>query len=525
MRVDKRVEFIVVVLLYLSCLWLWVLPFKENKLPYGEVDAASHFAVADYTSQTDRSITALPYYIDKRYGGDNAYKPNFLWYHPPYHMAFSIAQILGGERIVPVFLANAVFSLLIVLSVYFVIRKLFGFIPALISSLLLMFSMRDIMVYLWGQWPERMGFAYLPLVLYCFYRYAKSYLDKNENPVYLYIMGFLLAVNLFVHPMTFLHTALSLVILFILFFVKEKRILFSIKHVFAVIVLFLLLISLFPAQTMNVVVRLMPGRGGSSPSDPNAGNFARFFYWSKGMSAEGSVPDSYFSYKEMIGPYWTIPLILLGLVFVLFRRNRKDFVLIAWLVGLYVMIHLDFIGQGGRVHRSLSATAHIFYPLMVLGLLYFLSYAKYFKQYKSYIKYGVIALFVALIVFSNGRMAYSQLKGAYAGVTRVTPYQNELSEWINDNLPRDADVYSFGALTQAKSRWVWMLSHTYVQYIRSFSEEGIGNYTHVVLDYSDRIAIGDKNTVDVMQAWEKENLADSTLLYDKDYIRVYKLEN
>ena len=131
MRVDKRVELIAVTLLYLSCLWLWTLPFQKNNLPYGEVDAASHFAIADYTAQSDKSITTLPYYLDKRYGKDNSYKPHSLWYYPPYHVAFAIAQILGGERILPIFLVNAVFSSLIVLSVYFLMRKFFGFIPAI----------------------------------------------------------------------------------------------------------------------------------------------------------------------------------------------------------------------------------------------------------------------------------------------------------------------------------------------------------------------------------------------------------
>ncbi len=524
MRVDKRIEVVIVTLLYFTCLWLWSLPFQDNELPYGEVDAASHFAVADYTTQTDKSITTLPYYIDKRYGKDNSFKNHVLWYAPPYHMAFSIAQIIGGERILPVFLVNAIFSSLVFLSVYFIMRKFFGFVPALLSGFMLMFSMRDIMVYLWGQWPERMGFAYIPLVLYCFYRYVQSFLDKKEKPVYLYILVILLSANFFIHPMTFLHIVVSLVLLFVFTLIKERKIFFNYKHVLVSILIFLAIISIFPYQTMNVVVRLMPG-GDPSPADPNAGNFARLFFWSKGMSAGGSVPDSYFSYKDMIGDYWTILLLLAGLIFILFRRNQKDVVLLAWLSGLYIMVHLDVLGQGGRVHRSLSATAHIFYPLIVIGLWYLLSYSKYFKQYQSYIKYGLIVVFAALIVFSNGNAAYLQLKGAYSGVLRMTPYQADASAWVKENLPRDSNVYSFGALTQAKSRWMWMISDTYLQYIRSFSEESLDNYTHVLLDYSDRVIINDQDTTGSMQSWEQENLAGDTLLYDKGYIKVYKLEN
>lgn len=521
MRVDRKIEFVFVVLLYLSCLWLWSLPFQKNSLPYGEVDASSHFAVADYMTQTDKPIGLLPYYIDKRYGGDNDYKNHVLWYHPPYHTAFSIAQIMGGERVLPVFLANAIFSSIVLLSVYFVIRKMFGFLPALLSGFLLMFSMRDIMAYLWGQWPERMGFAYLPLVLYCFYKYARSYLDKEEKPIYIYLTGILLAVNFFVHPMTFLHTAASIFILVILLFAKERKLFFNLKHVSLAIVIFLVIISIFPLQTMNVVVRLLPG-GKDTPTETNRVSISRLFMWAGGLSAEGSVPDSYFSYNQMIGPYWTMILLFLGVFIIFFRRNEKDIVLISWLIGLYFMVHLDVIGQPGRVHRSLSASAQIFYPLIVLGLLYLLSYSKYLGKYKTYLKYGVIAIFVILIMFSSGKMAYSQLKGAYGGIIRVTPYQYDAAEWMKDNLPRDSEVYQFGTLTMAKSRWMWMLSDTYIIYRDIFDERDLVNATHILMDYSDRAAIGDKNTVDGMQSWEKENLANSTLLYNKNNIRVYQ---
>ncbi len=519
--VNRHIEAIIVTLLYFICLYFWILPIQGNSFPYGEVDAASHFAIADYTTSTNKPITILPFYIDKRYGRDNAYKNHRLWYHPPYHMAFSIAQIISNDRITSVFFANAIFSSLIVLSVYFIIRKLFGFLPAFLSSFMLIFSMRDIMVYLWGQWPERMGFAYLPLVIYCFYKYSLSYLHKKEKPIYLYLTSLLLVCNLFVHPMTFIHTILTLLIFSFLLLIKEKKLFFSIRHLLISVILFILIVSIFPLQTLNVIVRLKSNK--YDKAEPNS--FSRLFRWTGGLNAEGSVPNAYFSYKDMIGGYWTIPLIILGILVILLRRNNKTVIIFSWLIGLYIMIHLDVIGISGRVHRSLSATAHIFYPLVAIGLLSLVSYAKYFGIYKKYVKYGVILVFLVLFINSNGKAAYLQLKNAYSGIIRVTPYQLEVSEWIKDNIPEKAQIPSFGALTQAKSRWIWMLSHRYVPYIQSFSDKRMVNATHILLDYSDRAIIGDKKTIAYMQDWERKNLANATLLYNKNYIKVYKIGN
>jgi len=519
MKINKNIEAIIVTLLYLTSLYFWTLPIQKSPVPYGEVDAASHYAVADYTYSSDRSITTLPYYIDKRYGKDNKFKPHILWYPPPFHTALAIASAFGGESDVPIFIANAILSSLIVLSAYFIMRKFFGFEAALLSGLLLIFSMRDIMVYLWGQWPERMGFAYLPLVIYCFYKYCSSHLDNEEKPAYLYVMALLLAVNFFIHPMDFFHSIAALIIISLFFLIKERRLFFNIKYLSASVVLFLLIISIFPSQSMNVIVRSQ-----SDQETKSIGDISRLFYWFKPQTDNQGVPQSYFSYKEMIGPYWTIPLILFGVLFLLLRRDRKDLVMLGWLVSLYIMIHLDIIGEG-RVHRSLSGTAHIFYPLMVLGLIYLVSLILKIKGYRLFIKYGLIAVFVIFMWMSVGVFANKTLNGAYQGILRVNPYQYELAKWLRtSDIPEDAEIYHMGAISLAKTRWIWMIGH---RFLASSDGEPIDKYniTHVVMDYSDFALIGDQSTVNKLQEWEKQNLANKSLIYNKDYIKVYEFED
>jgi hypothetical protein len=520
MKINRNVEAIIVTLLYLTCLYFWTLPIQTNPMPYGEVDAASHYSVADYTYKSDRSITTLPYYIDKRYGNDNEYKNHYLWYPPPFHTTLAIAAVFGGDTIVPVHIANAILSSLIVLGVYFLIRKLFGFEAALVSSFFLIFSIRDIMIYLWGQWPERMGFAYLPLVLYCFYKYSSSYLSDGEKPIYLYIMSLLLAFNFFIHPMDFFLTVMVLIIIGLFLLIKEKKLFFNIKHIFIMIILFLLIISIFPLQTGSVIVKLS---GADSSTNRDKGDISRLFYWFKMPRDNPGVPQSYFSYKEMVGPYWTIPFIFLGLLFLLLRRNRKDLVMLGWFVGLYIMIHLDFIGMD-RVHRLLSGSTHLFYPLIVLGLIYTASTISKVVGYKRIIRYSLIIVLVVSMLISVGVTANTSLKGAYSSVLRVNPYQYELTQWLKQNTPEDAHIYHMGSISLSKTRWMWMIGN---RYMISSERENINdfNITHLVMDYSDFALVGDQNTLNTLQGWEMQNLVNNTLLYNKNNIRVYEFES
>jgi len=517
MKINRNIEAIIITLLYLACLYYWTLPIQNSPIPYGEVDAASHYSVADYTYQSDRSITDLPHYIDMRYGKDNQFKNHVLWYPPPFHTSLAIASVFGGQSDVPIYIANAILCSLIILSVYFIIRKFFGFEAALISGFLLIFSMRDIMIYLWGQWPERMGFAYLPLIIYCFYKYSTSYINKDEKPIYIYIMSLLLAVNFFIHPMDFFHSVLALIIIALFFLIKERKLFFSFKYISAAIILFLLIISIFPLQSMNVFIRLQSGK---IEETEDIGDISRLLQWFKPQKDNQGVPQSYFSYKAMIGPYWTIPLILLGTLFLLLRRNKKDLVILGWLVSLYIMIHLDFIGKG-RVHRSLSGTAHIFYPLMVLGLIYLISLAPKIKG--NLIKYSAITLFAIIMFISIGTGAGKSLDEAYQGIVRLNPSQYELTGWLT-NTPENENLYHMGALSSAKTRWIWMRGQ---RFIATFPDHKIEDYniSYFIVDYSDLALIGHKEGLAQLQEWEKQNMINNTIVYEKDYIRVYKNED
>jgi len=432
------------VILYLFALFLWTLPLQESKMPYGEVDAVSHFIVGDYTAQTNKPITNLPFFIDKRYGKDNSFKPGTLWYPPPYHMNFAIAQIFGGERFSPIFLVNAIQSTLIIIAVFFVISKLFGFWPGFLSSLLLVFSTRDINIYLWGQWPERMAFAFVPLILYCIYQYFNL-----KKPIYIYVCAILAAINLFIHPMVFFHSVLAIFIFLAFLFIKEKKLNLNYKAIGIALVIFFVLIAMFPSQIGNVLLK-------TGESDiPEKGVYSRLFSWYQKPIQNVGLPDSHFSYKDSHHGYWTLPLVILGLIFLIQRRQKKDLLLLAWLVSLYIMLHLDIFGMG-RPYRSLSGTAHIFYPMAAIGLFYLISF---FGSFKKQAKYALVGLFIILVLSINLPATFSHLKQAYPPITRISAEQYEAALWIQQNIPESEQMFQMGQITQAKSRWMWMISN------------------------------------------------------------------
>ena len=105
-----HLETILLCLLVIGSVWIWTMPFQNDEHPFGEVDSAAHFALGDAMGSANTPIVQLPFYIDKRYGNDNTFKPHSLFYHPPFHVNFAIMQLLTRERFLPIFLLNALMS-------------------------------------------------------------------------------------------------------------------------------------------------------------------------------------------------------------------------------------------------------------------------------------------------------------------------------------------------------------------------------------------------------------------------------
>ena len=547
MKINKRyLEALIFLAVYLFAIYTWTLPFQDNRVPYGEWDAISHWELGDFIAQQDRTFVYLPPFLDYSYGFDNKFKQHTLWYPPPFHTDFAIISAFTNDRMVPIYLTNAIFASSILIAVFFVIRKLFGFLPAILSSFMLTFSMRDILPYIWGQWPERFAYAFIPLILYCFYVYYTTYSKEKSKPIYLYIMSLLLAIDMLIHPMVFFHSLVGLFVLGVVLWIKLRKIPFNIKHLGVALIFFLILFAIFPYQTGNVIVSFTRS---STPEGYEYSLLSRLLQWSPNPEDfVGSVPDYYFSFKEMHG-LWTLPFLLIGLLILFVRRENRDLFLLAWLISLYLVLHRDLIGKFTFLHRSLSATAHIFIPITVIGAISLFSLIKLPKIYKLFLKYGLAILVFVLTLIYNSPAANSTLDGAYdSPILRLNSAQIEVSEWLKDNIDEDENVSIIGPFPDIeidgqvirsimkKVWWMASYSHRTSHYFEGFLTwkpfEENRNETvryhilndYVVFDYTDLILLPDRSFAERWLLFEKQNFGNHTLLYDKDNIRVYKYE-
>ena len=541
MKISKPyLQTFIFVIVYLFAIYFWSQPYQIRKMPYGEYDAMSHFEVADYTAYHDKSFMQLPSYIDLRYGIDNDFKPHTLWYPPAFHSSLAIGQIIGGERVVSVFLMNTVMATFILISIYFVINSLFGFLPAILSSILIVFSPRDFMPYLWGQWPERFGYGILPLVLYCFYKYYISYSKNESKPIYLYLTALLGGMNFLVHPLGFFHAAAGIFVLYILLAIKRKKLVFDWKHFLAAFLIFVAIFMMFPYQTLNVFKQIS-SRSAGAEEVKKAIDISRVFQWSLNpKDYEGSVPSFYFSFKDMHG-IWTLPFLLIGIGILIYRREEKDIFLLAWLISLYLLMHRDIIGKTTFLHRSLSASAHIFSPLTAIGAVYLASLIKLPSNFNKILKYGLVAIFLYLTFTINMKTASALLnKETYNDFfSTLTKEQYDAAEWILKNtdprynvsvigLPHQEQVLS---ATSKKIRWSAAVSQHVSRFYLLVQNETEAKRRlkddYIMLDYTMIEPIGEKMKpiFDIMQQMEKNDLANYSLLYNKNSIKVYKLAN
>ncbi|MFH1317239.1 MAG: DUF6541 family protein [Candidatus Woesearchaeota archaeon] len=519
---SKHIHILLITILYLFTIFTWTQPIRTNEIPFGQVDASSHFTVADYTSSYDQPITDLPKYIYYRYGLDNTYKENTLWYHPPYHLNLALIQIFTNSRFLSFYIFIAILCSLVVLINYFIINRWYGFWHAFLSSVLVAFAGRNVLVYLFGQWPERISYFFTPIIIYLFYMYFINYKKKEEKTIYMYLLAILLAINLLLHPMGFFHSIAALAIIYLLLALKEKKIfIINLKTLILPIITFLIIIAIFPYQTGNVIKSFQ----GSPSIEGTSGDISRLFSWFKKPDNLGGVPEIYFSFADMNG-IWIIPLILIGIIFLVLRRKTQDIFMLGWLISLYIVIHADVIGKGPFVHRSLAASNMVFAPLAAIGILAIISFIPLAKQKRQIVKYGLITAFIILAIIYNIIPSISMLNTFYESpLSRLNPFQFEVSQWLTANTDKDDVILDLGTSSLAKQRWMQYISQRHFNGINIEElEQGIPN-THVIYDYSDLVLMGDRNTFDQLVSNEQQNFNNSQPIYNKENIRVYRIEN
>ncbi|MEK6869715.1 MAG: hypothetical protein AABX74_05765, partial [Nanoarchaeota archaeon] len=343
------------------------------------------------------------------------------------------------------------------------------------------------------------------------------------------------AIQLMIHPLSFFHSLVGIFVLGIALLIKTRKLPMNWKHIGITIVLFLILLAIFPYQSGNVIKSF----GKDSKREHEYPSLSRLLQWAPDpKDFVGSVPESYFSFKDMHG-LWTLPFLLIGILFLIMRRENRDIFLLAWLISLYLILHRDFIGKFFFLHRSLSATAHIFVPITVIGALSIPSLIKLPNNYGRFLKYGAAILVVALAFAYNFPQAQSTLESAYdSPLIRLNPAQLGVSQWLKDNLNENQNVSIIGPPSEIMQKVWWMasFSHRTSFFFEGFlkwktfeknREETVRYHLlndYIVFDYSDIALLSDRSIAEQWLEFEKQNMGKHTLLYNKGNIRVYKYE-
>jgi len=561
-RISSRLlGIIAVTLLFIISLFLWTLPFQKNQLPFGEGDSAWHFAIGDHITSSDHASYRLPYYVGAWYYGFNSLLGPFAPEYPPSnHVDYALMQVLGGGRFIPQFIFRAVASFLGVFAVYFVISRLFGVLPGFIAGLGLSFSIREQLTYLFGQQPTLIALIVVPVAVYAWYKYLESFYEpgnKGGSRAYLFISIALLASQFLLHLQGFVASIVLMAVLTLAMVIRFRKLPFSKTNIVALGIAAVLLAAVAIPFASIYLGTPDTERAALSISVP------RLFEW--GISpaeVQGSFPPAFVQFSaEYAAPlriflFAGIILLLIRLLLIrlfLVKNNTKEIFLLSWLVGAYIVLHLDAFGFGlNRLARMLVLENYIFFSLIALSVVWLpqmlSSVLKLDKRISSAAKY-LLAIALIVIVVSTGFTATkARLETAYNGLERITPTQAGFAADYINKLPETAFVYdpilpnvggfSYTTWRYPKLRWMLAISQRYVgrdnpvDAIKIPGRIADPSQVYVLFDYSDLVLLSSASDPGTKQlgtalAGELSSIETSMFnntkpVYDVNNIRLYK---
>lgn len=552
---SKAVAVAAVTVLFLVSLYLWTLPFQKNSLPFGEGDSAWHFAIGDHITSSDKASFRLSYVVGVWYYGFNRILGPFAPEYPPSnHVDYALMQVFGGERFIPVFIFRAIASFLGAIAIFFVISRLFGVFPAFIAGLGLSFSLREQLAYLFGQQPTLLAIVITPVTMYAWYKYLTSIYSSGEdsthhnvsggsgNVVYLYLTFALLASQYLLHFQGFVASAVIMAVFAAAMRVRFRKLPVSksnVKHLVAAILLLLAVAA--PFATIYL---------GSPEGYTPSWKISRLFEWGISPSYfEGSYPPSFslFSaeYPKILWPFLFASIVLLLLRLFLVKNNVKELFLLSWLIGTYIVLHLDvFVGTGlNRLARMLVLENYIFFALIALSVVWLpqamASLLKPGPRIASVAKYSLAAILIFALVMTSGRATYATLSQAYSSIDRITPAQADFAGNYLSQLPEKAFIYDpslkvVGQWRYPKMRWMLAISQRHVGRYDGgpiASADFIDkSETYFLFDYSDiALLAASPQYQQQAAAWASQlqqieaGMFNSTQpIYDVNNIRLYK---
>lgn len=501
----NKVEILLVCFLLILILIFWGRYFSY--IPFGDVDASPHFAMSDYQYVFDKvTVSELPLHIKNVYGFANDGK---LWYPPHFHLLAAVFQFF--DRFYGIYTFYFLGSILFIFTYYLVWRKLFGWEFAFFAGLLSVFSIRDFIAFGWGLWPERVSFAFVPLILYCVY--------KNERN-YLLLLPLLVTTQFVMHPFGVVHSFIYVMLYYLFMLFKNGFKYFKVGWLFLSLIILLVLLSPFVGGPFSSLKNYNQNLAGDSFRIQELDSLLHWY--------PENVPyaPTLGQYRYVYGSFIFIPLIILGLLFLLLKRSDAHLLLLTQVVGIYILMHLNVIGYTSRIHRSMNAESHAVIPLIVVGFLLLYDFFKE-KKWSKYWKVGLAIIFVVFLVFNY----YDKFNDFSDRITRsfITPSFEEIeaTDWIMNNVPEDSYVRYVGVVVYKKVKWLSFLSHRTGVYddvsIDGSKSEFIGLEDYLFVDFRDLIYLQNKEGLEYLV--NLTEIYGGKLVYDYQGVKIYDLAN
>ncbi len=523
------------VVLFLVAFYVWTLPIQASPLPFGEGDAAWHFGIGDYIYSQDRTIDRLPSYIGYWYYLFNpVLGPLALEYPPSNHINYALMQVFGDGQFVPVYIYKAITSFLGVFAVYFLMKRLYGSIVGFVAGFGMIFSIREMLTYSFGQHPTLISIVIVPVLLYSLYMYLTSLYEEKPRNVYLVVAALLAVSQYLLHVQGLIVSAVVSFFFVLAMVIMHRR--FPIGKINWLVVSAAIIVFLaFAIPFIQIYL------GPASDFGERTG-IGRLFSWTLDPNmVEGSYPPFYLSFPVNYS-YFLLPFILAGIFFVVLRRKDQDILMISWIFGIYVVLHLDvFAGaSGARVARTLIAEPQLFFSLAAIGAFYVPGLFSIPLISKQYLKLGFSFLMIGLVVLAIGTVSYSFISNAYKDSMRISQDEVNAALWIRHNLPEEAVIYNVGTGlspvgSYPKMRFMQMVSQRWTDEKSSgFVFKGDVIYpgfnltpTHYVFDYSEISKYGGNQPI-AQQISAMRNLEmqlNGTKIYDRNNVRIYEVKN
>jgi asparagine N-glycosylation enzyme membrane subunit Stt3 len=485
-----------------------IMPYAMHPgVVYGQYDAAYHYqasrliSLGDYPRDCPGCLD-----IKSQFGG---------YYYPPgFHTVtalLSIISFLPPEHVV--FLASAFLDCMLILTVFLLIRELYGVTPALSSAAIVALSTRNILSVFWGQWPSFFGMSFIPLII--LYGYRGLYRRRD-----MFTCGIICGLGFTVYPQWALH-ALGVVVL--LHTINVKKIGFgeTVTRLGFLIFPFMLISTPTYYFMKDYVEGRLIGFDGAL-------DFNRFLSWYPpltGLQESYGYPNHWFS----LDIYSFAALLLFGVgvlgCFVC-RHDMKFQVSALNLLVFYIFAHMDALGLAS-MDRVIT---HHHIEILVPALFVPCAYSIGRKKYGAIMRALIISL-TLLYIISQSHSLVPLSSRVYPPETRLSSYGLEAALWMRENTPEVSTIKYLGALPDLNLKWFNAVSD---RRIVDFRDDGsyyervridVVKPDYIIFDYSTNfIKPGERNmhTIRMMDLERRMSNLTGEEVFVNDYIAVKK---